>query len=135
MRTLAVVRTAASHAGESSRRFYEGERTDRTLERSHRAVGLLREIMPARTIARMDTNKALTIHDRGVEVRFLLEEEAIDSVTSVPQRFDDKGRPIGGSGRIHCGFLGHIHRLKLLKRTMYGRAKLDLLRLRMLAAR
>lgn len=29
---------------------------------------------------------------------------------------------------------GHIHRLKLLKRAMYGRAKLDLLRLRMLAA-
>jgi transposase len=29
---------------------------------------------------------------------------------------------------------GHIHRLKLLKRTMYGRAKLDLLRFRMLAA-
>jgi transposase len=29
---------------------------------------------------------------------------------------------------------GHIHRLKLLKRTMYGRANLDLLRFRMLAA-
>ena len=28
---------------------------------------------------------------------------------------------------------GHIHRLKLLKRSMYGRAKLDLLRIRLLA--
>lgn len=28
---------------------------------------------------------------------------------------------------------GHIHRLKLLKRTMYGRAKMDLLRIRLLA--
>jgi transposase len=27
---------------------------------------------------------------------------------------------------------GHIHRLKLIKRQMYGRAKLDLLRVRML---
>lgn len=29
---------------------------------------------------------------------------------------------------------GHIHRLKLIKRTMYGRAELDLLRARILAA-
>ena len=29
---------------------------------------------------------------------------------------------------------GHINRLKLLKRTMYGRASLDLLRRRVLAA-
>jgi transposase len=29
---------------------------------------------------------------------------------------------------------GHVNRLKLLKRQMYGRAKLDLLRLRLLAA-
>jgi transposase len=27
---------------------------------------------------------------------------------------------------------GHIHRLKLIKRQMYGRAKLDLLRIRLL---
>jgi len=29
---------------------------------------------------------------------------------------------------------GHIHRLKLIKRQMYGRAKLDLLRIRVLHA-
>ena len=29
---------------------------------------------------------------------------------------------------------GHIHRLKLIKRQMYGRAKLDLLRIRVLYA-
>jgi transposase len=29
---------------------------------------------------------------------------------------------------------GHVHRLKLIKRTMYGRAKLDLLRARVLYA-
>ena len=29
---------------------------------------------------------------------------------------------------------GHIHRLKLIKRQMYGRAKLDLLRIRALHA-
>jgi transposase len=27
---------------------------------------------------------------------------------------------------------GHVHRLKLIKRSMYGRAKFDLLRLRVL---
>jgi transposase len=30
--------------------------------------------------------------------------------------------------------VGHVHKLKLLKRGMYGRAKLDLLRLRLLNA-
>jgi transposase len=29
---------------------------------------------------------------------------------------------------------GHVHRLKLIKRQMYGRAKFDLLRLRVLSA-
>jgi transposase len=29
---------------------------------------------------------------------------------------------------------GHVHRLKLIKRSMYGRAKFDLLRLRVLRA-
>lgn len=45
----------------------------------------------------------------------------------------------GRSGRAHLPWStgpveGHIHRLKLIKRQMYGRAKLDLPRIRVLHA-